>query len=177
MQMNLHVVAYPELKPADHEMIQECRSRNNTLFNVIGPHFTIVFSVADMPVADFIAEIKKQTGNITAISFRLRCAVINKDSFSNNFDAFLVPDEGFSSIVKLHDRLYSDKLAYHHRLDISYIPHISIANSPDAGAVKKIVDEWNEKDFLVAGTISVLDIVNYENRVITTVERIQLRKK
>jgi hypothetical protein len=172
--MNLHVIAYPELERTDYEMIQSCRREHNSLYNIIGPHFTIVFAVADMPAADFITEIKKQAANLSAINFSLRCATINKDSFSNNYDAFLVPDEGFSHVSKLHDRLYSDKLAHHHRLDISYIPHISIANSTDPKVIKKLVDEWNEKEFSIKGIMSSLDIINYENRVITTVESILL---
>ncbi len=172
--MNLHVIAYPELTVTDHERIQLFRRDHNSLFKVIEPHCTIVFSVPDMPPEDFIAEIKKQIDRTPAIRFCIRCAVINKDSFSNNYDAFLVPDEGFSRIVKLHDKLYSDKLSHHHRLDISYIPHISIANSPDVPSIKKIVDQWNEKEFAINGIISSLDIINYENRVVTTIEKIQL---
>src|ERR1041384_3572542 len=105
--MNLQVVAYPELLRAALEMIQACRRENNTLYNIIGAHFTIVFSVPDMPLEDFTAEVKKQTAGAKAIDFCLRSVIINKDAFSDNFDAFLVPDEGFSSIVKLHDKLYS----------------------------------------------------------------------
>ena len=172
--MNLHLVAYPELAAADLERIQLCRREYNSLYTVTGAHYTIIFSVPDMPLEDFTTEIKKQVAGIKTINFCLRSAVINKDSFSDNYDAFLVPDEGFSSIVKLHDKLYSDKLSYHHRLDISYIPHISIANSNDAQAVKTIVDDWNSKDLAISGKISSLDIINYENRVITTMERIEL---
>lgn len=172
--MNLHVVAYPVLSPADHEMIQAVRRDHNTLHNIIGPHFTIVFSVPDVPLPDFASEIKKRAAAFTAIPFCIRCATINKDFFSDNYDAFLVPDEGFSGIAKLHDMLYSDTLARHHRLDIPYIPHISIANSPDPLVTKKIVDDWNAQRFAINGTISALDIVNYENRVITTMERIEL---
>ena len=172
--MNLHVVAYPELANADLEVIQECRRAHNSLYNVIGPHFTIVFSVTDMSAADFIAEIKKQAANTTAIRCCMRCATINNDAFSNNYDAFLVPDEGFSQVTKLHDKLYSGKIAHHHRLDISYIPHLSIANSPDPKVIKKIVDRWNEKEFAIEGIISSLDIINYENRIITTIEKVVL---
>jgi hypothetical protein len=173
--MNLHVVAYPELSPADYELLQQSRKSYNSLYTVIEPHFTIVFSVTDMPLADFAREVKKQISYTTVIQFCCRCTVINKDSFSDNYDAFLVPDEGFSQISKLHDKLYCGKLSHHHRLDISYVPHISIGNSTDRNAVKKIVNKWNEKDFAISGIISSLDIINYENRVITTIEKIQLR--
>jgi hypothetical protein len=174
-QMNLHVVAYPQLQSADYERIQLFRRNHNTLFSVIEPHFTLVFAVPDLALEDFTAEVKKHLAGIHTINFCLRCAVINKDSFSNNYDAFLVPDEGHSRIVKLHDQLYADKLSKHHRLDIPYIPHVSIANSPDAQNTKRIVDEWNSEDFAIDGVIMALDIVNYENRVITTLERIDLQ--
>lgn len=172
--MNLHVIAYPELAPADYEMIQLFRRDYNSLFKVIEPHCTIVFSVTDMHLEYFIAEIKKQIDLTPSIQFCIRCAVINKDSFSNDYDAFLLPDEGLSRIVKLHDKLYSDKLSHHHRLDISYIPHISIASSPDVQSIKKIVDQWNKKEFEINGIISSLDIINYENRIVTTIEKIPL---
>jgi hypothetical protein len=58
LKMNLHVVAYPELSAADYEMIRLCRRDNNTLYRVIEPHFTLVFSITDMPVDEFVAEGK-----------------------------------------------------------------------------------------------------------------------
>ena len=173
--MNLHVVAYPELSSTDLETIQASRREHNTLYDIIGAHFTMVFSVPDMPLEDFTTEIKKQAEGTRAIDFCLRSVIINKDAFSDYFDAFLVPDEGFSSIVKLHDRLYNDKLAYLHRADISYIPHISIANSKDVWFIKKLADEWNARNFDIRGRITSLDVINYENRVITTLEKIVLR--
>lgn len=172
--MNLHVVAYPTLAQADYDRIQSVRKLHNGLYPIIEPHFTIVFSVPDMDAAAFIAEIKEQSQGIAAIPFCIRCAVICKDSFSNNYDAFLVPDEGHSAVVKLHDRLYSGKLSRHHRLDVSYIPHLSIAYSPDVQHIKKIVDHWNKTEAPISGVIGTLEIINYENRVITTIERVEM---
>ncbi len=172
--MNLHVVAYPELSAADYSKIQAERKVHNSLYSVIEPHFTIVFSVQGMEAGNFIAEIAKQSGAVPRIEFCLRCAVIVKDSFSNNYDAFLVPDEGYSRIVKLHDKLYSGSLSPHHRLDVCYIPHISIGYSPDMQIIKEIADQWNANDFAICGTIPALDIINYENRVVTTLERVGL---
>lgn len=172
--MNLHLVAYPQLSAADYERIQLCRKEHNSLYNMIDAHFTIIFSVPDMSLEDFSAEVNKQVQGFKAIPFTFRCAVINRDAISGNYDAFLIPDEGHNTIYKLHDQLYSDKLAYQHRLDISYIPHLSIASNPDPLVIKRIVNEWNAQEFAIQGTISSLDIINYENRVITTVEKIQL---
>lgn len=86
-----------------------------------------------------------------------------------------VPDEGYSRIVKLHDRLYSDKLKDNLRLDLDFIPHIGIGNSLDRYKCKKMVDEWNKEEFELRGTISRLKIVRYENDVVTTIEEIKLK--
>ena len=172
--MNLHVVAYPQFSQADYELIQACRKEHNSLYSIIEPHFTLVFSVPDMEAADFIGEVRKRAAGLGPIDFTFRCAIITPDAISGYYDAFLVPDEGFSKVVRLHDSLYSGLLAPHHRLDIAYTPHLSIAASPYVHKIKKIVDSWNEKEFAIKGTISTLDIINYENRVISTIEKVVL---
>jgi hypothetical protein len=170
----LHVIAYPELGDTDLQKIQACRKDNDRLYKDIAPHFTFVFAVQDFSESDFVAEVKKQLTGTKAFSFTIRCAAINKDSFSDYYFAFLVPDEGYSNMVKLHDRLYDDRLFHHRRLDIDYIPHIEIANAPDKMQIKSIVDEWNSIDLEIKGCVSEIEIVNYENRVLTTIEKIKL---
>ncbi len=156
------------------ERIQVCRREHNSLYGIIGAHLTLVFSVPDMAYEVFAAEVRRQAAGVSAIDFCMRAATVNRDAIGGQYDAFLVPDEGNSAIIRLHDRLYSHVLAPHHRLDIPYVPHISIASSPDAQYVKRIVDEWNAQAFAIHGRIRHLDIINYENRVITTVERVEL---
>lgn len=173
--MNLHVVAYPELQSKDYDRIQQYRREYNSLYSIIEPHCTLVFAVADMSLPEFTAEVKRQVADVKLIHFCLRCAVVNKDATSDYYDAFLVPDEGHSHVVKLHDRLYAGTLSRHHRLDIPYVPHISIANALDPMKIKAIVDEWNRKEFAIEGAIKVVDIINYENRVITTMEQVFLQ--
>jgi len=90
------------------------------------------------------------------------------------FHAFLVPDEGYSNIVKLHDKLYGDKLQNNLRLDLDFVPHIGIGNSRDKYLCKKMVDEWNRKEFSISGKITLLTIVSYENDTVTKIEEIEL---
>lgn len=50
-----------------------------------------------------------------------------------------MPDEGFSGISLLHDRLYSDLMRPKLSLHIAYAPHIGIATGKDEwGAVKRV---------------------------------------
>lgn len=73
----------------------------------------------------------------------MRCAIVVKDALSDNTHTFLTPDEGFREIVKLHDHLYRGALANELRLDIPFIPHITVAISPDANVCKRIADDIN----------------------------------
>lgn len=173
--MRLYVIAYPELAEDDYQTIQQHRKQHDRLYSMIEPHITFVFLVEDFTPEDFIAEAKQQLQGVKPFSFSLRCCTINKDSFSDNYFAFLVPDEGYSHVVKLHDKLYSGKLSYHHRLDIDYIPHIEIANAPDKAAIKTIVDTWNAKDFCINGRVAAIDIISFENGVCTTLEKVVLQ--
>ena len=155
------VLAYPELTNENFDRIQSYRKDNDELFfNVVNPHFTIVFPVFDISEEEFTKEVKDKSANSVKFDFIIRCATINK---------------GYSRIVKLHDKLYSDKLKENLRLDLDFVPHIGIGNSQDRYKCKKMVDEWNKKEFELRGTISRLTIVRYEDDVVTTIEEIKLK--
>jgi hypothetical protein len=82
--------------------------------------------------------------------------------------------EGFSALVRLHDRLYTGALADELRLDITFIPHVGVGNHADARACKRVADELNARDFRVAGTIDTLDVVWHEHTTLRTIEQIAL---
>ncbi|GAB4420284.1 MAG: hypothetical protein Fur0044_17140 [Anaerolineae bacterium] len=81
--MALLVLAYPEISPSDYQWIQAFRKTHDQLFfEVVEPHFTLVFPVTNWASESFIAEIKKQAQGIRPLKFCIRCATVNKDSFS-----------------------------------------------------------------------------------------------
>ena len=53
--------------------------------------------------------------------------MIIKDVFSSLTHLFLVPNEGCSAFVILHDPLYTGSLTDSLRLDIPFISHLTIA--------------------------------------------------
>jgi hypothetical protein len=171
--MRHYVITYPEISESDHRVIQDHRKLHDYLYPVIDPHFTLVFGT-EMSTEDFVAEAEKQSLNQAPVNFSLRCAVVNKDSFSESYFTFLVPDEGFSGIVKLHDKFYADELFGFLRLDIDYIPHIEIAKSADKLVCKKLADAWNETGRSIHGRISTLEIVTFENMILQTVMTLPL---
>lgn len=135
--MALAVCAYPELKNEDCAAIQNFRKEHDGYYSIVEPHFSFVFPVEGIEQSEFIEEIEQKSDGVEKIDFEIQCATVNKDAVLDIYHLLLVPDKGYSNIVKLHDKLYSDKLFNHLRLDIDFIPHMGIANSLDKYEVKK----------------------------------------
>lgn len=173
--MAFAVCAYPRLRNEDYKRIQAFRKENDELYySVAEPHFSFVFPIFKIDKEQFIKEVFTKSKGTKQIDFEIKCATINKDAFLDYFHLLLVPDKGYSDIVKLHDRLYSDILFEHLRLDIDFIPHLGIANSKDMYEVKNWVDSWNQKEFVISGTIDTLTIVDYTNNILADLNEIKL---
>jgi 2'-5' RNA ligase superfamily len=172
---SLLVVNYPTISKDDLAWIQDIRKKYDELnFTAIEPHFTLVFPLTDIDRATLISHVQQSIQAIQSFEFILRCAVLSNDAFSNYTHVFLVPDEGYSKIIKLHDRLYTAVLANELRLDIPFIPHIGIANSLNARSCKELVDRLNSQQFELRGRIDKLDIIWSEGDLVETIESINL---
>lgn len=169
------VVAYPKIGQSDFEWIQGYRKKNDPrYFSVINPHFTLVFAIDDIDQESFLAEAKKQTKSVSPFDFVVNVATINQDDSGDYYHEFLVPDIGHSNIIKLHDKLYSGTFADHLRFDIDFIPHIGIGNSDDVQESKRRIDELNAKELSIAGKVDTIDVIEYKNGVINTIEKLIL---
>ncbi len=173
--MSLLVLSYPTISEKDLNWIQKIRAEYDRLhYKIIPAHFTIVFAVSDIEQESFIGHVKKQAQGVAKIAFVLRSAVVVKDILSEYTYVFLVPDEGQSEIVKLHDRLYRGDLASELRPDIPFIPHVSVGNSTDQEKCRRLAQKLNQEPFAVKGFIETLDIVKYKDDTAETIERIIL---
>jgi len=174
--MALGVCAYPELNDNDFKLIQDFRKENDKLYyTVTEPHFAFVFPIENFEKDQFIDEIIDKLNGVMHIDFEIKCATVNKDAVLDYYHLLLVPDKGYSRIVKLHDKLYSDILFDYLRLDIDFIPHVGIANSKDKFKVKSWADKWNEKEHSVTGMISTLTIVDFTDNKLTDLKEIKLK--
>ena len=173
--MSYLVIAYPKISQKDFDWIQDYRSKNDSrYFTVVKPHFTIVFAIDDISQKDFVQEVRKQTKDVNKFDFDLNVAVINQDNSGEYYHEFLVPEKGHTAIIKLHDKLYSNLFSNNLRLDIDFIPHIGIGNSDNAGESKKRVDTLNASGISILGYVDTLDIVEYKDGAVKTIEQIFL---
>lgn len=173
--MALLVIAYPTIDKKDFRWIQSIRKEyDERYFNIVNPHFTIVFPVFNIEFDQFAGHVKKILEKFATFFFVLRCAQIVKDSFSDYTDLFLIPEEGYRLFVKLHNALYTGILEKELRLDIPYIPHIGIANSLDPLKCKSLADRINSKNIEIVGAINKIDVISYENNTVKTLTSIVL---
>jgi hypothetical protein len=168
-------VAYPELAQADFDWIQSYRAKyDRRYYSVVKPHFTLVFggtgdAVHLLSEASFVEEIESQLGGVAPIPFELAVATINRDLSGEHYHEFLVPELGYSKIVRLHDKLYCGKLRSRLRLDIDFIPHIGIGNDDDPQSCKARVDELNRASPSIRGLINSVDVIEYSNAKVRTI--------
>ena len=173
--MSLLVVAYPSLSAQDAAWLQAIRQKYGELeHSALPPHFTFVFPLSTVEEDSLRAHVKVQAMSYGRIEFTLRSSLLVKDDSMERYHVVLVPDEGLSRIVKLHDKLYTGVLAASLRLDIAFIPHITIGYSGNAPACKAIVDSINSEAFEVQGAIHTLSIVQKTENEIRTIAQIEL---
>lgn len=103
-----------------------------------------------------------------------RCAIVGDPDFRDHAHAFLIPDEGFSDVVRLHDRFYTGPLAGELRLDSPFLPHVGIANAPTPEACKAIVDELNAEEFEIQGRVETVSVIGYGGQAVWTIESYHL---
>ena len=167
----LFTLCYPRLTVADRSFIDEFRQEHDIPFrDVVAPHFTMVFGCSDVPLATYRPHVAEVARSQTVLNFSLRYAMLGNDDSNSDYYVFLVPDEGYSEISRLHDKLYQGPLASHLRLDIPYIPHIGIATIPDAVRVKTLCDQLNTSGVEIHGKIDALTVCSYDGSKINDLE-------
>lgn len=173
--MALAVVNYPALSESDYRWIQSIRKEYDRLFyDVVDPHFTLVFPTENIDPDTLSSHVKSVSEGFEPFNFIVRCATVGDPEFMGHAHVFLIPDEGFSEVVKLHDAFYRGVLESELRLDLPFVPHIGIASDPSPEACKVLVDRLNRKDFEISGKVETLDIIEYDGESTKTIERIEL---
>jgi hypothetical protein len=150
----LEVVAKPKFGKPELEWLMRVREARASSSGP--PAFTLVFPGADSTTDEVVRHIKATCATISRIRFCLRSALIVPDL--NGFHVFLVPDEGFGAIVRLHDRLHVGPLARCLRPEMPYIPHLTITSTTELAAARRTKTSLNAHDLSIAGRIDEIEI-------------------
>jgi hypothetical protein len=121
---------------------------------------TMGTAAADLAVGldehDYLNHVGKTAATAAPITFHCRYAMLGAGDGDDTAYVFLVPDEGNGAISLLHDRLYTGALISKMRLDLEYIPHITIGRCSDRRHAKALCDSLNTQGVSIAGRIDEL---------------------
>lgn len=154
----LYTVAYLDVRSADRAFLDAFREKHDPQAAVVAPHFTLVFGCRAVAEAAYNAHIASVAQASAPIKFHCRYAMLGADGADDTAHVFLVPDEGNSDIARLHDRLYTGPLAEHLRLEIPFVPHITVASTKDRRMAKSLCDALNGAGVDVGGTLRSLTV-------------------
>ena len=168
----LEVVARPEFGKAELDWLTHLRQTR--AHSAGAPAFTLVF-----PGAESAHEVVKHVGETCAgvarIRFCLRSAMIVPESKMGLYHVFLVPDEGFGAIIRLHDKLHTGPLACCLHPETPYIPHVTVASTKEFEAARQTVALLNAKDLAIAGRIDEIEVHERDSAVPRCLAKVPLR--
>lgn len=161
----LYTVSFPEIAAADSAFIEDLRRRYDLPnSDIVAAHFTLVFGVQDATDDEYIGHVRAAAASSAAIPFTCRYAMLGADAVGDAAHVFLVPDEGYSAISLLHDRLHAGPLERLLRLDIPYVPRITIATLRDRKQAKQLCDQLNRAGLSITGTLRFLTVGSMHER-------------
>ena len=150
----IFAVAMPKWVAEAQTLVQGFRRAHDPQFELIAPHFTLVFGAALEP-EPCIAHVRAVAQSSPPLPFKLSHAMLYYTG-SGPAHVFLVASEGAAGLTRLHRQLYGDLLAPSLRLDKPFIPHITIAAVESPLAALQIADDWNAQNICLSGEIEVL---------------------
>jgi len=169
----LEVIAKPEFGKAELDWLVQLREA--WAHSHGAPAFTLVFpGAAAMP--DVVKHVETICAGTSRIRFCLRSAMIVPESQMGWFHVFLVPDEGFGAIIRLHERLHVGPLACCLRPDAPYIPHLTVASTKELGVARQTAALLNAQDLAIAGRIDAVEVQSREAAEPHCVARVPLTR-
>jgi hypothetical protein len=152
----LEVIAKPNFSKATLKWL--VRLRHERANSEGAPQFTLVFPGSDLPPSDFIRHVARACAVVPCIRFCLRSAIVVPDLDVSWFHVFLVPDEGFGAIIRLHDKLYSGPLADCLRPEMPYLPHLTVASVRDFAEARRIATALNAQELALSGHVDEIEV-------------------
>ena len=155
----LFTVSYPEISAESAALINAFRQSHDTRHrDIVEAHFTMVFGCAAIGLNEYTSHVAYVAASSKSITFSCKYAMLGADDEDDTAYVFLVPDQGYAEVSLLHDRLYTGPLQAYLRLDLPYIPHITIGTLSSRTEAKALCDELNRQGLCIEGRLKALAV-------------------
>lgn len=170
--MSWLIVAPFEASSVELARIETLRRRHDPNQGIVPAHVTLVFPFTPQDPAAAQAHFEAVAGRQVRIRCRLAAYLAVRDHEDRRSHVFMVPDTGRAEIEALHDELYDGPLAAALRLDIAFIPHVTVAEFEHHDEAEDLVRSLGRVG--VAGWLNRLELLDYSEGRITPVARVDL---
>jgi 2'-5' RNA ligase len=161
--MTLFVIGYPELSTADDDWIEDIRRKHDPQFELIRPHFTLVFGMTDIDQHAAVDHVTGVAGWFGKVDFRISRVFVDTANSEGAAFLYLVPEVGHESLYALHERLNEGPLAGTRNHEATFVPHITVGRLDDPAEAQKQVSELNQNGIDIAGTVKSLTVARIDD--------------
>lgn len=173
----LYTLAYPALTVVDRQFLNAFRGMHDQdRAQLVAPHFTLLFGSSALTERDYLQHVQAIAETSTPLRFCCRYAMLGADDQDDTAYVFLVPDEGWSGLSLLHDRLYTGAMTPLLRLDLPFVPHITIGSLKDRSAAKQLCDDLNARGICIEGEVNRLSVVASDGGALNNVASYPLQR-
>jgi 2'-5' RNA ligase len=171
--MSLIVLGRPSFAAADRAWIDVLRGRHRgAIFEAppggspaapLGAHVTLVFPTDAADPTSATSHLATVAAETAPFALMFRAVMPMLDRYSGETFVYLVPDEGNAALIRLHDRLYSGPFNEVLRLDLPFVPHITLGRFGGAKVAKALVDDLNAQDIEIRGRLETVELFRLED--------------
>lgn len=173
--MALLVVAYPNIESRELDRIQAIRRQHDAAQHaIIAPHITLVFPDQRVGEADLIHHVASVTAQAPPIDAVFGEFQLDYENTTGLWRVFLTPTTGRATLAALHDSLYQGIMAPSLRTDLPYVPHATIATSPNADSCRQLIATLDPHQWQVRAQVAHLDILDFDGTQVRTIQRLPL---
>jgi 2'-5' RNA ligase len=159
----LFTVSFPQVPESHRRFMHDFQqSHQKVVRGFIEPHFTLVFGTDQIAEHVYTEHVAAIAASSTTIPFTCQYAMLGADEEDDTAYVFLVPDDGYAAISVLHDQLYSGVLESHLRLDLPFVPHVTVGSTKDRKHAKSLCDALNRAGVRVEGVLDALTVGTLE---------------
>jgi len=158
--VSLVVLGRPSMGAADRAWIDDLRGRHrgSVLETSLGAHVTLVFPTEATDPTSATSHLATVAAETAPIDLVFRATMPWLDRYTNETFVYLVPDAGNGALIRLHDYLYSGPFAEVLRLDLAYVPHITLGRFGEAKVAKALVDDLNAQDIEIRARLDTVEL-------------------
>jgi 2'-5' RNA ligase len=164
----LAIVTFPEIQADEFGWIEDLRGTHLPAPEAgVAPHVTLVFPAEITTDDNLMMHMLGAAGSTQPIDASFRIAAPMVDPIKGGWTVRLLPDQGLSKLMRLHNFLYTGPFAPHLNLDASYVPHLTVGRATSGQQAQALSEELNSSVIEIEARFTTVDLLRIEDGKVT----------